>query len=1641
MLLPNAVKAKKEFCERLTEQGYSRIFNLEKAKVERFEDIKLTKDAKDFLLVLDRIKSSSVSHVQLSDSVRQALSLNDGACILVEQKASSCYPKSFLQIINDSTQENRSTEKFRIYTFSEYPICNDSDLVIEKPRPALFSYNSPLGACPECKGFGKVLQIDPELCVPNPTKTIQEKALHCWAGDAARGQYRRLIKFCEKNKIPIDVPWLDLAEDAKQLLFEHRSREYSGVYPWFKSRERKAYKMHVRVFLSRFRSQVACSVCEGSRLKPSGRMYRLLGKTLPDLWAMPVGDLYQWLCKALEYYSNISSSNRELKRVSKTILNKLKLMCHLGLPYLALSRAARTLSGGETQRVNLVGAIGSELVSTQFVLDEPSVGLHPRDTERLITSVQTLARKGNSVLMVEHDLDCIEAADHIIELGPESGEAGGEITFNDDASKWPAIEVNVLNSKAKKANKDALKIENAKARNLKNLKLKIPLGKFVGLCGVSGSGKSTLAIEVIQNAFNHYQLGIEDKSNAVTGFNHLDKVLVVDQAPLSKSPRGNIATYSKFWDSIRTLLASTDEAKARALGKSAFSFNVDAGRCPACSGAGFIREDMQFLSDVYIQCEVCLGKRFQEAVLEVQYKGKNVYDFLCMSVNSCAKFFHGHPVIEPAADTLAMLGLGHLTLGHPLSDLSGGEAQRLKLIPFIQKSGAENSLLIFDEPTTGLHVKDIVNLIELFHWLQDKGHSILCIEHNLQLLSSCDWLLELGPEGGEEGGYLVAEGTPQKFISGKVKTYTADHLERFNKAATVKKKVKRTKKVLQKPANELIVRGAKEHNLKNITVRIPFGQIVALTGVSGSGKSSIAKDIIYAEGQRRYLDCLSPYARQFIKELSKPDIDAIENVPPTICVYQHTYQPSELSTVATMSELYHYLRLLYSKVGTQYCPDHPDAQISPLTAEQIATEIKQLNEKKIRILAPVIKQKKGFHKQVFQRAISSEINEVRVDGVFGKPSKFIEGLERNKPHSIEFSVASCNPSSVPLGALQDAVQQSLSLGAGFLIVNVGKKDRIYSIERTCPVCRRGFFKPDPEDLSFNSKRGRCQKCNGTGKNARGDSCSICSGTRLLPVGRNIRFNNKNIYDACNLTAPELLKFLNSVVIPSTHMNLAEPVLQEITGIIDTLNSVGLDYLSLTRDCRSLSNGELQRLRLATAMGSPLTGVMYIFDEPTVGLHPLDSELVLKRFSNLKERGNSIIVIEHDEESIRSSDYIIDVGPEGGSKGGEILYQGITKKFLINADTLTAKALRNGSLTVPKKTNNSKQEFLKIINCSKNNIKELSIELPLHRLTTVAGVSGAGKSSLVEGIIVDTLTLGNETKKSWKYKENTIESETEIHKVTIVDQKPIGKNARSTPASYLGLWDEIRKVFATTIEAKSRGWTASYFSYNTGKGRCPVCKGQGQLKLEMSFLADARLECETCQGTRYSAEANSVRYLDHTISQVLNLTFEEAKSLFTNHKKIHRVLHQACELGLDYLTLGQGSSTLSGGESQRIKLVAELSTPPRGHTLYVLDEPTTGLHRADVSRLMKMLSSLVEIGHSVILIEHDRDALLLSDHIIEMGPGPGDAGGKVIFSGSAQKLKRSKTPWGHLLGKPARSNKSTRPNYSIPANKGVRPSFW
>lgn len=813
-------------------------------------------------------------------------------------------------------------------SFSSALACAGCGIAYSAPLPNLFSFNSPVGACETCRGFGRTIDIDPELIVPNPSLSIEEGAVRPWGFEADhQDEYEDLVAICRAKKIRTDVPFKKLAARWRKAIFDG-SKEFYGIRAFFNYLERKTYKMHVRVFLSRYRGYNVCIDCRGTRFKPDTLLYRVGGRTISDLYAMNVDSLLEFM-EGLD----IPEADQASRLVLEEVFNRLRYLTDVGLGYLTLDRQSRTLSGGEVQRVSLASALGASLVNTLYILDEPSIGLHPRDNHRLVRILQSLRDRSNTVVVVEHDPEIIRQSDFMLDLGPAAGEKGGEVMYFGPTGQCDGSltsqylkgkrGISVPGTRQEPGPDRWITITGAREHNLKGMEVRIPLGLFVCLTGVSGSGKSTLAEDILFKAVKRLKdrsQGRPGEHDALRGHEHIVDALLVDQRAIGRTPRANILTYTKAMDPLRRLLAATETARRMEFGPGHFSFNTLGGRCETCKGEGFEKIEMQFLSDVYVPCPECGGRRYKQEVLEVRYQGKNIFDILNLTVDQAISFFGDHPRIGNPLIPVVKAGLGYMRLGQPISTLSGGEAQRLKLSRFLGRSDGAPRLFIFDEPTTGLHMDDIALLLDALRELVRDGHTVLVIEHNMDVVKCADWIIDLGPEGGDKGGAIVVEGPPEAVVKSG-----ASHTGRFLKSYLNGRggPVARNKKVPavaeSEPAygNGIAVSGAREHNLKNISLSIPRNELIVLTGVSGSGKSTLAFDILFAEGQRRYLESLTPYIRQFVKVLERPEVDRVTGLPPTVAIEQRISHASRRSTVATLTEIYHFLRLLYSKLGAQ----------------------------------------------------------------------------------------------------------------------------------------------------------------------------------------------------------------------------------------------------------------------------------------------------------------------------------------------------------------------------------------------------------------------------------------------------------------------------------------------------------------------------------------------------------------------------------------------------------------------------------------------------------------------------------------------------------------------------------------------------
>jgi excinuclease ABC subunit A len=1519
--------------------------------------------------------------------------------------------------------------------FSEGLHCPTCERSFRRATPGLFSFNSPIGACETCRGFGRTIEIDLDRVIPDYELSPDEGAIRAWQGKATTWERRELKKNAKKAGIPLGKPLRNWTPAQLDWLIEGDDIGYPkgwwGVRSWFKWMESRAYKMHVRVFLSRYRKYETCGDCNGTRLKSEALAWQIDGLSVPDLYALPASNALSFLEKQEARFTGDTGAGL----LWREAIGRLRALHDVGLGYLSLNRTSRTLSGGETQRVALTSALGATLNGAMFVLDEPTVGLHPRDVERLLGVVRALSKDDNVAVVVEHDREMILGADRVIELGPGAGENGGQIVFDGTpaalrkakTATGAALNANGAVTRRRREAKGWIEVKGASGHNLRSVDASFPRGVMTCVTGVSGSGKSSLVLETLLPAVQR-KLGLKSdgaplEHASVKGYAALHGVVGVDQAPLGRTSRGNAATYLKIWDVFRKRFTQQPLAKERGYKPGFFSFNVTGGRCEACRGDGAETVEMQFLADVVFSCPECQGRRFVGPILDVQYRGLDIAEVLELTAQQAAERFADDALIARALRPLIDVGLGYLRLGQPLNTLSGGEAQRLKLAEALLRA-APGSLLVFDEPTAGLHANDVEPLMKVLDDLVERGDTVIVVEHDMQVAAHADHVIDLGPGAGDEGGKIVAHGAPES-VARKKSSQTAAYLARaLGKSGKGARAAQRKKgKSESAPLRDIRIAGAREHNLKNVTVHIPRDQLVVLTGPSGSGKSTLAFDVLFAEGQRRYLETLSPYARQYMPQLPRPSVDQVVGVPPSVSLEQRLTRAGANSTVATVTEVSHYLRLIWARIGVLHCVDC-ELPIAARPAAQLIRDVKRhFGAKNVTLLAPVVRGRKGIHRELLKKAMKDGFTEARIDGHIESLEPGMK-LDRYTEHDVELVVGRA-PATSP--TLLELLEKALKVGDGASWAIAGKDEMQLSSTRACPNCGRGYPELDPRFFSFNTRQGQCPACEGRAeivkKSWRGRRrkravekrvCEACDQTRLSPLARGVTVDEMSITALFDQSVSEAVETLRKLELEGRDATIAKTPLHEALRRLSFLEEVGLGYLGLGRAANTLSGGEMQRVRLAAQLGSGLTGVLYVLDEPTIGLHPRDTGRLLGALRGLVDRGNSVLVVEHDADTIRAADHVIDVGPGGGKHGGRVVAQGELRKM---KNSVTAAALERPTKVPAKRRTTRDVAWLELSGVNHHNLENVDVRFPLERFVTVTGVSGSGKSSLVREVLLratrEAVGMVNDTPPG---DFSQIAGFKSLQRAIEIDQSPIGRTPRSVPATYIGIWNTVRQLLAGTAEARARGYTASRFSFNVEQGRCPECRGQGSIHVEMAFLPDVDVPCETCNGMRFTPETLSVRWQGLNAGELLELEVSEAVEVFSPVNKIRQPLELLDELGLGYLHLGQASNTLSGGEAQRIKLVSELGAGLNaGPSLYVMDEPTTGLHRDDVDRLLGVLNRLVERGDTVAVIEHHPDVMLAADWIVDLGPEGGAQGGRVVAQGTPETIaKRKRSYTGEVL---------------------------
>lgn len=1710
ILAPYAKEKKgafKEDFKDLQKKGFLKVF-VDEEILDLSEDISLDKQAHHTIdVVIDRIVIDQKNENRILDSINQALNFKDQtfAIYSIETKE-----KIFFSTASYSHESGQS-----------YPPLEPQD----------FSYNHPKGMCEYCQGLGEEMSFDLVKLI-DPKKSIKEGAIsHMGSYETVKwgNIYENLAEIYDFD---CESPFEKLTDAQQKILLYGNNKKWTkmhfvhpikktswtefvswkGIIHDLQTRYQEATSSGFKEQMEKLMTQSICQHCHGSRLKPYPSAAKLNGKNYQEICNFSLED-------CLDFFNQITLDEFESTLAGgliEEITRRLKFLLEVGLEYLTLYRSSPTLSGGEAQRIRLASQIGSGLIGTTFVLDEPSIGLHPIDNKKLIQTLKNLRDLGNTIIVVEHDEETMLEADRIIDVGPKAGILGGEIlsngsladllkTKNSLTASFLRGDFSIEIPQKRREAKDFLQIKGATHHNLKGIDVSFPLECFVAITGVSGSGKSSLILGTLTPALSNILSKTTHPVGAykeLLGTEKIKKIIAIDQSPIGRTPRSNPATYVKVFDEIRELYASTKEAKTLGFEAGRFSFNVKEGSCPHCLGMGILKMDMDFMEEEVIICPLCLGKRFDPQTLSILYKEKSIYEVLEMSITEAKNFFENIPHLEKKLALLEHVGLGYMKLGQSSTTLSGGEAQRIKLAKELIRPSNGNALYILDEPTTGLHFADIERLLSILQKLVDHKNTVIVIEHNMDLIKTADYIIDLGPKGGDNGGLLLATGTPETIA--KLHTPTGIALK---ESLEIDRK-KRAKKILQKAVEKkplpvveyLTITGAKEHNLKNLSLTIPRNQITTFTGPSGSGKSSLAFDTIYAEGQRRYVESLSSYIRQFIPVCPKPQIDWIDGLSPAIALDQGRILKNPRSTVGTMTETYDYLRILFAKEGVAYCPETGE-EIRPIHIDFVYKQLQtQMNEQKIIILAPVKLQpsfdftnfKKELQKMGFIRIklneeyfeIDEEIPfhpkrkntlKIVIDRLIVKSSqekRFLESLEKakevgsnelfiecdGKEHYFHLAFAAVKsgksyplitPKSFLFNAADGMCLDCLGLGfqyGSFAFIKeqffeMTPLDILFSFlkENATKSVLRPFIKVFNEldidaDLPLSLmpasmlekflKGATCQKSffnwvglentiNRVAKSGLKEAkeffhhhlsevvCNSCKGSRLNPLSSNVRLLDLTMQEMVNLSVDHLIDKIEHFQFSTS--STMEEVSSQLQKRLNILKEIGLGYLSLERKAPTLSGGELQRIRLSKQLGTSLSGCLYVLDEPTIGLHPHNNALLNQALLKLKELGNTIVLVEHDPMTVKISDYIIDFGPEAGKHGGQILAKGTYEEICKNPKSITgqylSKKIQLPSIVVADK----KRASLYFEKAKFHNLKSISFSIPLGKLTTITGVSGSGKSTLLYDIIYKNIQEKTAQKLPSYQHIQKITGIDEIEKVFLMEQGALGQTSRADVSTYTDLLSSLRTFMSSLLEAKTRGLQPKNFSFNHPKGMCKTCEGLGSKFIDLKFLSPIKVSCPECEGYRLNALSLKVEYKGLHLGKILNLSVDEALEFLPPIPKAVKILNSLKSVGLGYISLSQEINTLSGGEAQRLKLSKELTKQASQKTIFLLDEPSTGLHYKDLALLIKVLEALLKKGSTIVMVEHNLDLIALSDHVIDLGPEAGIYGGEILFEGSPEKL--------------------------------------
>ena len=1626
--------------------------------------------------VIDGVSHSLSDDNQIPMLDPQKIHVVDAAITAVKIDRSNAKDVEFLlkralQLGNGAVRISTSGRHER---FSLKHVCHSCGTGIPEIGPRLFSFNSPYGACPTCKGLGVFDKIDQALVIADVNKTLRQGALVPTLPNGyimySQVTLEVLDQVCKAHGFSIDIPWHDLTPEHQNVVLfgSERIKVLFGKHPlenrlkWkgitAKPREEGFYKGIIPVMdeilkrsrndsIMRFVKSCPCEDCHGTRLRSEARAVHLDGLSIADLAAMCVSDVYQWF----EAYKKNHVETIQESEVLHEIIDRLNLMNRLGLGYLALNRLSDSLSAGETQRIRLATQIGSGLRDLIYILDEPSAGLHARDSKRLIEVLRELQNQGNTILVVEHDEDVIRMADWAIDLGPHAGRDGGELLYSgpiDEFCKPGAAPKSLTAAWLREGSagiyrenrQDPRQIEkvkwlyvhDAKLNNLNISETAFPLGCFTVVSGVSGAGKSSLVRGIVGDSLEKL-LHRWDFSRTVescghlSGWENLDKVIIIDQNPIGRTSRSNAATYTKLFDALRDLFSKTPEAITLGLEKSHFSFNVDGGRCNTCEGSGVREIGMHFLGSVEIPCETCQGQRFRDEVLRVLYRGKSISDILRMTVDEALAFFSDQVAPHRILTALSQVGLGYLPLGQSSTTLSGGEGQRVKLAAELCRTSTGRTFYVLDEPTTGLHHNEVCRLIDIIRKLTAGGNTVVVVEHHLDIIEAADWVIDLGPNSGKDGGRVVAAGTPDEICQIKHSHTGAALAERRRPDVLETPAGLSTSQFKQLSSSPIELHNVTTNNLKNIDVIIPIHQLTVLTGVSGSGKSSLAFDTLYSEAAARFVQHLGTFMRRYLATGNSAEVGFVKGLTSAVAISQKSRSRNPRSTVGTASEIFDFLRILFSRAGELRCPSCGNAAIGGhcLTCgasgpSHITARLLSFNHAEGACPACL-----GLGSRM-RASVDRMITHPEKSLLSGAMDGHKTGLFYGDPHGQYVAILTAVGKA--LGITYEKPWRDLSdRDRGIAMYGTG--DQVYDVlwqysrgnhqgEHRFQGIWKGFVGCFMEEF----ERKREDKRSEALMNLMVDeTCTSCQGTRLGPWARHVMFAGETITTLTSMSVNQSLawfrsfdRFFESNNTSEAQHAVAISIRADIESRLENLIRAGLGYLSLGRSIASLSSGEARRLELASRLAGDLSGVTYILDEPTLGLHARDTEMLISILKSLRDLGNTLVVVEHDKEMMRAADYIIEMGPGAGTSGGLVVIAGTPNDIRLQPSSLSAKCLSERGPPL-KQTSLSQKDDLKTLvikGASIHNLRSIDVEFPLGHFIGISGVSGSGKTSLIFDVLAPTLLERKPI--GCKAVENV---DLSLVEPIIVRCLEVNQSRSSTVATYSGIWDFVRDLFVKTETAKTLSYKKSHFSFHHKDAQCPTCQGLGAIKESLDFLGERWCPCQTCNGTRFSSHVLSVLYRGFNVADTLQLTIQEAYSLLSDNAPLTTILNTLIDLGLDYLRLGQSLTEISGGELQRLQLAFQLhrlgqpktglsKKPGRVSKIFLFDEPTRGLHALDVQRLLKALMKFRDRGDTVIVVEHNLDVLASTDWIIDLGPEGGENGGSVVASGTPFEVAAS-----------------------------------